>query len=82
MAKYTVKLAKRAALLRLNNEATMIRLNNGKELLTEPGLINGEYVRAGQYHELVNLNEITYVQMPLSRFTPDQMCFMEVDWNE
>lgn len=91
MAKYTVKLAKRAALLKLNNEVCHIKLRGwGREFSTNGQLITQEMLDGSkvtltlinELNEYHNVKHITHIEMPVSRFTPDVKSFMEVSWED
>ena len=88
---HKVKLAKRAALLRLNNQVCHVRLKgwgrdfttNGKLLVEDApdgSKISLTYI--DELHEYHNVKHIREIEVESTRFTPDVMCWMEVDWDE
>lgn len=83
MATVKVKLAPRGARLHLNNEACKVKLNIAVGIfVTEPGIINNDYVKIKDFPELVNIRNISHIEIPVSRFTPDVKSFMEIAWDE
>lgn len=85
MPTYEVKLSKRSARLALNNRACKIYIEKAcSEFITEPGIFkhDGEdSVRVSKEQIIVPLSDITSIEMPVSRFTPDKMCWMKIDHN-
>ena len=82
----TVKLAKRGALLHLNNEPCRVKVK-GVIYETEEGLIESQ----GEQYVIsmsstgpitIPVKDITHIEIPVSRFTPDILTFMEIEWNE
>ena len=88
MGTYQVKLAKRSALLRLNTEVCRVKLKGwgstfttGGKIITLTGIDSVQMVAIRELKdELWNVKQITHIEVPVSRFTPDIKSFMEVDW--
>lgn len=84
--KYKVKLAERAARLKLNNEDCRVIIASAHSTFvfeTSAGIIQHEgedSVRIPKEHIIVPIKDITKIEMPVSRFTPDKMCWMEIEW--
>ena len=89
MATQVVKLARRGALLRLNNNVCKVKIKGyGGTFTTGGSLISLEdkdgnklpFVKIVELDELWRVEEITHIEMPVSRFMPDKLTFMEVNW--
>lgn len=87
MGKTQVKLAKRSALLRLNNDICKVKIKGygrtfttGGKLVSLEGQDTIQFVKIRELDELWNVRQITHIEVELSRFTPDIKSFMEVDW--
>jgi hypothetical protein len=78
-----IKLAVRTLRLRLNNERCRVKLTIGTDIYeTDECLIDDDYVRIEEFPDLVNIRNISEIEMPVSRFTPDKMCWMKVAWED
>ena len=88
MATYDVKLARRGALLELNNRVCKVKLKGwgrtfttGGKIITLTGIDSVQMVAIRELQdELYNVTQITHIEMPASRFTPNKLVFMEVAW--
>ena len=79
-----VKLAARGARLHLNNEVCNIHVDKAhSDFTTAPGIVmhdDQECVYVPKEQIFVPLQDITKLEMPVSRFTPDVMCWMTIAW--
>ena len=82
------KLAKRAALLRLNNYECKVRLKdygdnefhtNGKVMTIEDNVHKVQTIYIKEFDEWWNVNQVTHVSVK-NRFNPSVEIMMEVDW--
>ena len=81
MATYTVKLSKRAALRKLEEESCNIYVEKARSyFITERGVTNNT-IHIPKEQITIPVTDITKIEMPISRFTPDKMCWMEIDWD-
>lgn len=90
MATFEVKLARRGALLELNNRLCKVKLKGYGGVFTTGGKLTTledkdgkeciKMVEIREFGELYNVEQITHIEMPVSRFTPDKLTFMEVAW--
>lgn len=82
------KLAKRAALLKLNNDDCKIIINKASEksiFTTKAGIFDYEgelCVSIPDEHIIIPVTDITKIEMPATRFRPDAKFMMEVEWND
>lgn len=85
---HTVKLAERAARRMLQNESCRVIIDKASStfvFVTEPGIFehDGELsVSIPEERIIVPITDITKIELPVSRFTPDKMCFMEIAWSD
>ena len=85
---HEVKLAARGARLRLNNETCRIKIEKAgltNIFETAAGIFQHEgedCVRVPNEQIIVPLKDITELEMPISRFTPDKMCWMKIAWED
>lgn len=86
-----VKLAQRGALLHLNNEICKVKLKGYERTFTTGGKLVAlvgkdneqiKLVEIKELDELWNVKQITHIELPVSRFTPNKKTFMEVAWND
>ena len=80
-----VKLAARGARLHLNNEVCKIYVEKASSFFTtKEGIIQhkdyGECVFVPEERIFVPLKDITKIEVPTTRFTPDIMCWMTIAW--
>ena len=79
-----VKLAARGARLHLNNEVCNIYVEKAHSFFTTAeGIVmhdDEECVYVPKEQIFVPLTDITKLEMPISRFTPDIKAFMTIAW--
>ena len=87
MAYHKVKLAPRSARLHLQNEECRIIIKKAHPtniFITAPGIFEYEgvdSVSVPSEHIIVPITDITEIEIPSTRFTPDIKCFMEIAWD-
>lgn len=91
MATHVVKLAKRGALLRLNNGCCKVKIKGYGGVLTTGGRLtylkdkdgnNLPFIKIVELDELWRVEQVTHIEVEVSRFTPDIKSFMEIDWED
>ena len=86
MSVHEIKLASRNARLKLNNNICRViveKPNKTVAFVTKPRTFQHDgvdSVRVVNEHIIVPITDITKIEMPVSRFTPDKKTWMEVDW--
>ena len=86
MKTVTVKLAARGARLHLQNEECRIIINKSSPTFvftTKPGIFQHEGVDSVYIPNekiIVPLTDISRIEVPTTRFTPDIKTFMEIAW--
>ena len=86
MSVHEVVLAARAARLHLNNESCRVLIYAASKtyiFTTAPGIFEHEGVPSVSIPNeriIVPITDITKIEIPVSRFTPDVKSFMTVDW--